>query len=196
MLDKYIPHLLPNQLWIFTADLVRGLNWIHSRRLVHLDLKPGTVVPFYICLFYVANIFLYGPNCESYRAQIGDYGTMEKWEESTSGDGDGKYLAPERLDETSYRADPSADIFSLGLTVWAMAMKREVSSHNYCYLPPEAKAGRLGEDNRDAWNADLFFASWAAKVTQTVTETEAWRKTQHHEVAARRYDKEVCRNCK
>lgn len=59
-------------------------------------------------------------------AQIGDYGTMEKFQHSTSGDGDGRYMAPERLDEGTYLAHPSADIFSLGLTLWAMAKKREV----------------------------------------------------------------------
>lgn len=50
---------------------------------------------------------------------------MERFSATTSGDGDGCYMAPERLDE-GYRADPSADIFSLGCTVWAMAKKKEV----------------------------------------------------------------------
>jgi hypothetical protein len=76
------------------------------------------------------------------------------------GDGDGRYLAPERLkNEEGYFAHPSADIFSLGVTFWAMAMKREVLLYvlgNLSFI--FSRSPKTGKSSRTQsnWRTEFF----------------------------------------
>eukprot|EP01127_Copromyxa_protea_P006076 TRINITY_DN1588_c0_g1_i1.p1 TRINITY_DN1588_c0_g1~~TRINITY_DN1588_c0_g1_i1.p1 ORF type:complete len:466 (+),score=76.20 TRINITY_DN1588_c0_g1_i1:433-1830(+) len=145
VLTACLPCLEIEQLWRFTADIVQGLQWIHSKNLAHLDIKP-------------ANIFLAG-GPGHYCAQIGDYGTMEEIGQHANGDGDGRYLAPERLEnEELYVAHPSADIFSLGVTVWSMAARKEAEAKDWESLAQdlENKICFFSEDIQD-------FLRWVLK---------------------------------
>ena len=108
--------LLPESvIWKICHDISAGLAFIHSKKvgLVHNDIKPSNI------LFVQHQQF--GALCK-----IGDFGmardigTLEDGQE-----GDQKYMTLEVLQSgTSY---PSADIFSLGLTLYEMATHAHVT---------------------------------------------------------------------
>ncbi len=97
---KSIPN---NSLWKVAHDVGEGLHFLHENNLVHLDVKPS-------------NIFL----CLSGRLKLGDFGLAIAFGTADiDSEGDICYMAKELL-ETSERY-PSADMFSLGITLYAMA---------------------------------------------------------------------------
>ena len=93
-----------DRLWRFLTDIALGLRRIHSQQLVHRDIKPSNI------------FFDYDDNL-----RIGDFGLLVRLSEceSDSRDGDNRYMAPEvtRDDEVTL----SADIFSLGMTIFEAA---------------------------------------------------------------------------
>ncbi|KAJ3304544.1 hypothetical protein HDV03_002753 [Kappamyces sp. JEL0829] len=96
-LSKYLEEycsetpLTEDQIWRILADITQGLNHIHQRGIVHLDIKPG-------------NIFI----TQSGHLKIGDFG-LATVPPVVNGDleGDRTYLAPEFLHSStvSYPAD-------------------------------------------------------------------------------------------
>lgn len=102
--------LLPESvIWKVCHDITAGLSFIHSRGvgLAHNDIKPSNI-------FFVKNT-RFGALCK-----IGDFGMARSIGSSEDGqEGDQKYMALEMLESgTSF---PTADIFSLGLTLYEMA---------------------------------------------------------------------------
>ncbi len=95
---------IPNSsLWKVAHDVGEGLHFLHENNLVHLDVKPS-------------NIFL----CLSGRLKLGDFGLAVAFGTADiDSEGDICYMAKELL-ETSERY-PSADMFSMGITLYAMA---------------------------------------------------------------------------
>ena len=106
-------------IWKICHDICAGLSFIHSSKvgLVHNDVKPSNIL-------FVKHQ-KYGAICK-----IGDFGMARNVGSSEDGqEGDQKYMASEMLESgTSY---PSADIFSLGLTLYEMA------SHIHISIPPD-----------------------------------------------------------
>jgi serine/threonine protein kinase len=100
--------LFPEQsLWKVLHDVSAGLSHIHSRGLVHFDIKPS-------------NLFLVPHSKLGAMTKIGDFGMTGDIGSSEDGqEGDQKYMAGELL--SSDRKHPSADIFSLGLTLFELA---------------------------------------------------------------------------
>lgn len=108
----------------FICDLLLGLEWIHSKSRVHCDIKPGKSQPSFSS-FLIENIFVSQYEGQFY-LQIGDYGAMVSQGDKANHDaGDGNYLAPERLEDDSI-ATTSIDIYSLGVTLYAMHLRRGV----------------------------------------------------------------------
>ena len=94
-------------IWKICHDMSAGLSHIHSRGFVHFDIKPANI-------FFVPH-GRYGAMCK-----IGDFGMAGETGSSEDGqEGDQKYMAPELL--SSDKKHPSADIFSLGLTLYELA---------------------------------------------------------------------------
>lgn len=90
--------------WHVIHDVTAGLDHIHNFGMVHLDIKPANLL-----IDSLGDI------------KIGDYGmTTDQGEEKYDTEGDNRYMAPELLD--SLFRMPSADIFSLGLTLYQMCM--------------------------------------------------------------------------
>ncbi|KAL7562192.1 hypothetical protein ACA910_013450 [Epithemia clementina (nom. ined.)] len=125
-----IGRLVPEPtIWKICHDISAGLSHIHSHGLVHHDIKPS-------------NIFLVAHNHFGAMCKIGDFGMAGDIGTSEDGqEGDQKYMAPELL--SSDVKHPSADMFSLGLTLY------ELSSSLSFEVPSE---GQLWHDLRSARN--------------------------------------------
>eukprot|EP00977_Amphora_coffeiformis_P010726 scaffold2512_cov164-Amphora_coffeaeformis.AAC.11 len=94
-------------IWKMCHDICAGLSHIHSHGLAHFDIKPSNI-------FFIPHI-RFGAMCK-----IGDFGMAGEIGTSEDGqEGDQKYMAPELL--TNEVRHPSADIFSLGLTLYELA---------------------------------------------------------------------------
>jgi len=100
--------LLPEQTWWkICHDICAGLSHIHSQGIVHHDIKPSNI-------FFVSHA-RFGAMCK-----IGDFGMAGETGTAEDGqEGDTFYMAPELL--SSSIKHPSADLFSLGLTLYELA---------------------------------------------------------------------------
>ena len=107
-MEDAVGRLVPNDtVWKICHDIAAGLSHIHSHGLVHHDIKPSNI-------FFVAHP-RFGAMCK-----IGDFGMAGEIDSSADGlEGDTRYMPPELL--ASGARHPSADIFSLGLTIYEIA---------------------------------------------------------------------------
>ena len=97
-------------IWKICHDVCAGLSHIHSQGLVHQDVKPSNI-------FFITHSRL-GVLCK-----IGDFGMAGEIGITEDGEeGDTAYMAPELLSTAPRHA--SADIFSLGLTIYELACAR------------------------------------------------------------------------
>jgi serine/threonine protein kinase len=98
--------------WNFLTDLLMGLDFMHKRNIVHLDIKPSNIL---------LNL---RPGSSIPVLKIGDFGLSRKLDRKSTYEGykrgDGKYLAPELLDSKS-EITTAVDIFSLGVTIYEIA---------------------------------------------------------------------------
>lgn len=93
------------RVWKILIEILSGLNYIHLKNYLHLDLKP-------------ANIFVTFDGS----LKIGDFGLSTKLpilEKDFDLEGDRNYIAPELINDKIYT--PFADIFSVGLIILEIA---------------------------------------------------------------------------
>ncbi|KAF0695903.1 Aste57867_13317 [Aphanomyces stellatus] len=99
--------------WKILHDVSQGLHCLHEHGIVHLDIKP-------------ANLFLQSDGIRDY-VKIGDFGLASvQGDVGSSNEGDSAYMAAELL--ASSVRHPSADIFSLGVSLVEMASGDPVAS--------------------------------------------------------------------
>jgi len=97
-------------IWKICHDVCAGLSHIHANGLVHQDVKPS-------------NIFFLSHDRFGVVCKIGDFGMAGQIGVTEDGqEGDTAYMAPELLSTSPRHA--SADIFSLGLTIYELACAR------------------------------------------------------------------------
>ena len=102
---------IPNMtIWKICHDIAAGLSHVHTLGVVHHDIKPSNI-------FFVPHV-RFGAMCK-----IGDFG-MAGAVGTTGEEGDTKYMPPELL--SSGVRFPSADIFSLGLTLYEVAADHQI----------------------------------------------------------------------
>ncbi|CAM9931947.1 unnamed protein product [Pylaiella littoralis] len=99
--------------WQVLHDVGQALRHVHAMGLVHLDVKP-------------ANLLI---GDEGGRLKLADFGMATAYGDGVEGIGDGQegdtlYMAKELLSSTARL--PSADMFSLGLTVYEVATRMEL----------------------------------------------------------------------
>ncbi|CAB52150.1 M phase inhibitor protein kinase Wee1 [Schizosaccharomyces pombe] len=92
------------RVWKILVEVALGLQFIHHKNYVHLDLKPANVM-----ITFEGTL------------KIGDFGMASVWPvpRGMEREGDCEYIAPEVLANHLY--DKPADIFSLGITVFEAA---------------------------------------------------------------------------
>jgi serine/threonine-protein kinase len=92
------------------GDVARALSFMHSKRIVHRDVKPQ-------------NIFVAEPETRSEYAILGDLGIARAMDSATQLTGGGwigtpSYIAPELFN--GFPASPSSDIYALGCVAYEL----------------------------------------------------------------------------
>ena len=116
-------HFTEAELRRLLRQVAAGLQYVHGRQLAHLDVKPGNI------LLCHAEHPLEAGDSRELRAtyKLADFGHVVPLygEDVEPEEGDCRYMAPELLALVIDRAKlTSADIFSLGLTVFEAASLR------------------------------------------------------------------------
>lgn len=137
--------LIPeSSVWKICHDVAAGLSHIHSHGVVHNDIKPS-------------NLFLVAHNRLGALLKIGDFGIAGDIGTSDDGqEGDTSYMPPELL-VTGTKRHPSADIFSLGLTLYELASNlswelpsegsrwQELRHGSHAPVMPHSRSPELGQ---------------------------------------------------
>lgn len=91
------------RIWKVMLEISEGLHYMHSRGVMHLDMKPG-------------NIFISFGGV----LKIGDFGLATAWPctEYLESEGDRRYMSPDLLEG---RPGTPSDMFSLGMIIFEMA---------------------------------------------------------------------------
>jgi len=96
--------------------IANGLTFIHTKNLVHLDIKPDNI-------FISINDELMAEKNIIYK--IGDLGHVTDIYDPFVEEGDSRYLAREVLQQ-KYQCLPKADVFSLALTIFVAVRIRDL----------------------------------------------------------------------
>ncbi len=106
-------NLWGEDLWRVAFDVAKGLSFLHTNNVLHLDIKPE-------------NLYRKVEKDGSFGAwKIGDFGLAIGKETKDWEEGDGDYVAPELL-KTGSEPMPSADVFSLGATMFECATGKKL----------------------------------------------------------------------
>jgi len=152
--------------WKISHDVVAGLSHIHSHGIVHYDIKPSNI-------FFVPHHRL-GAMCK-----IGDFGMAGDAGTTEDGhEGDTIYMPPELLSSGVKRS--SADMFSLGLTLYELASSaswnlpsegslwHEVRSGTHVPVLPQCRSPELGQLVQAMISPDPTKRPTADKILQSV----------------------------
>ena len=125
-LDRHGSAVPEDTLWRFLTDTALGLAHVHSRQLLHLDIKP-------------ANIFI---TRNAATLKLGDFGLAGRLGSGQRlQEGDPVYLAPELLAWDEGGFGQAADVFSLGMTILACGSAYELPSRGQRWQ--ELRTGRI-----------------------------------------------------
>lgn len=150
--------------WEIARDVSQGLAYLHGKRIIHCDLKPG-------------NILLDA----KMKAKICDFGLSEQLSPNDSFVKTGKltgtpaFIAPESLRHTKYY--PASDVYSFSVILWEMASGREFCQGIKTMEVLQRKIVENAErepisETTPAPIADLIKRGWAAEPKHRPTAAE------------------------
>ncbi|OBH11211.1 serine/threonine-protein kinase [Mycobacterium sp. E1747] len=108
-------NLTPTRIVRIVTDVAAALDYAHSRRVLHRDIKPG-------------NFLVSAPGSDHERVLLADFGIARALDDATtltatgSMVGTAAYAAPETIEGRS--ADPRSDIYSLGCALFRLLTSR------------------------------------------------------------------------
>jgi serine/threonine protein kinase len=113
-MDKNKKGFSVEELLRLCVEVARGLLFLEGHKILHLDIKPE-------------NIYLGEQDEGGEEAQyhIGDFGLAVLGSDSDWEEGDGRYLAPELLNDNA-KATNKADVYSFGAVLYQCATMRQV----------------------------------------------------------------------
>lgn len=145
--DMHSPRRLPfEKIYSFFKDITSGVAHLHSKGLVHRDLKPQN------CLLHHTG--------DSVRVLVSDFGEMQasttrRGPTATGYTGTISFAAPEVLrratDGTFGDFTPKSDVFSLGMIVYFMCFAR---------LPYDSADDAMREENEDIEQLRVEISAW------------------------------------
>lgn len=130
---RYIQEI---EIWTILYDVLGALKCLHDRNLIHLDIKLN-------------NILI----AQSGICKLGDFGIVtciDRLEKVQITDGDSRYMAPEVLNGIYTK---SADIFSLGITLFELASYLELPGNGPLWH--QLRQGQLPEKYLHGFSDEL-----------------------------------------
>ncbi|EJT99172.1 kinase-like protein [Dacryopinax primogenitus] len=108
--------LSPEEIEKLFEDVVEGLNFLHERSILHLDLKPANV------------LLSEDPDSSTPRALLSDFGNsqdgLHSKKERSGETGTLEFMAPELIKPPFLPATKAADLWSLGMILYSMIFFR------------------------------------------------------------------------
>jgi serine/threonine protein kinase len=142
--------LNPTQSTIIALGIAEGMEYLHSKRLIHRDLKS-------------LNVLL----DENHHPKIADFGLSRTWGDSvmTQNVGTKRWMAPEVVRGENY--DEKADVYSFGIVLWELLtgyipfddmldfhITMKVAMEGYRPPLPATCPQKLGTLIRNCWNSN------------------------------------------
>jgi len=93
-------HLPLNEFIDIALDITKGLVAIHSKNLIHSDIKPENII------------------CVEKTYKITDFGSLQQGGQGEARIGTPLYLPPEMLEEEECKYDQKIDVWSLGVSLF------------------------------------------------------------------------------
>ena len=122
---------LESELRKMVVQILKGLQYIHTKQMVHLDIKPENI------LLAIEDDSDSGISVDYKIGDLGHVAHVYKNMEKDKEEGDCRYMAPEFLQDLQVKVEPEilykADIFSLGLTIYEAASLKPLPKEGRTY---------------------------------------------------------------
>lgn len=154
--------LMPEQIMSIARQMVKGLAYLHSHSVKHLDLKPGNVL---VVIYDQTGAFVNSPSCTAkYGVRIADFGMNNESanhsdsrasdEVDTNHYGTYEYMSPECYSRKFGEPCSASDVFSFALVLWELYSGQRIYS---AWWPDDDQAPTVtSKDGKPSVNVELI----------------------------------------